>query len=178
MDGQAVAAGAHSAVGPVLYAQIAGLSLALFYGGTLTALAFVTVVPAPRAQAFVRPDEVHALYGIRTGRTGSSGAPPTSSCSTTCWATAPSSSRYLKALGYDLSEVDQTGSNFGSEHAARHAVPDHDRDRTMVSDGLSVRNIDHSSTSFRVSQVSIGEQNYLGNHITYPARSVARRQRA
>ncbi len=32
-----VAAGAHSASDPVLYAQIAGLSLALFYGGMLTA---------------------------------------------------------------------------------------------------------------------------------------------
>ena len=31
-------------------------------------------------------------------------------------------------------------------------------------------NTDSSSTSFRVSRVSIGERNFLGNHITYPAR--------
>ena len=40
---------------------------------------------------------------------------------------------------------------------------------TMVADGLSIINADYSSTSFRVSRVSIGAHNFLGNHIAYPS---------
>ncbi len=40
---------------------------------------------------------------------------------------------------------------------------------TVVADGLSILNADFSSTSFRVSEVSIGRDNFLGNHIAYPA---------
>ena len=39
----------------------------------------------------------------------------------------------------------------------------------MVADGLSMINADYSSTSFRVSRVSIGPRNFLGNNIAYPA---------
>ena len=39
----------------------------------------------------------------------------------------------------------------------------------MVADGLSIINADFSSTSFRVSQVTIGPHNFLGNSIAYPA---------
>ena len=37
---------------------------------------------------------------------------------------------------------------------------------TMISDGLTVANVDYSSTSFRVGQVAIGRRNFLGNHVT------------
>ena len=40
---------------------------------------------------------------------------------------------------------------------------------TMVADGLSIMNADFSSTSFRVSRVSIGPHNFVGNNIAYPA---------
>ena len=40
---------------------------------------------------------------------------------------------------------------------------------TMVADGLSIINADFSSTSFRVSPVTIGPHNFLGNSIAYPA---------
>ena len=39
---------------------------------------------------------------------------------------------------------------------------------TMIADGLSVLNADFSSTSFRVSPVSIGPRNFLGNNVAYP----------
>jgi non-ribosomal peptide synthetase-like protein len=39
----------------------------------------------------------------------------------------------------------------------------------MVADGLSIMNADFSSTSFRVSPVSIGPDNFIGNNIAYPA---------
>jgi hypothetical protein len=78
---------------------------------------------------------------------------------------------YLRALGYNLSRVVQTGSNFGL--IMKHDTPYLTTvgSGTMISDGLTVANADVSSTSFRLSRVAIGADNFLGNHITYPTRS-------
>src|SRR5690606_34305706 len=39
---------------------------------------------------------------------------------------------------------------------------------TMVSDGLSMINMDMSAASFRLARTRVGERNYLGNDIHYP----------
>src|SRR5437879_696670 len=39
----------------------------------------------------------------------------------------------------------------------------------MVADGLNMINDEVSSSSFRVSQVTIGPHNFLGNYVTYPS---------
>lgn len=77
---------------------------------------------------------------------------------------------YLRLLGYDLSRVQQTGSNFGTE--VKHETPYLSAvgTGTMVADGLSVNNAEYSSTSFRVSRTAIGARNFLGNRIAYPSR--------
>ncbi|MFC5213319.1 Pls/PosA family non-ribosomal peptide synthetase [Streptomyces coerulescens] len=77
---------------------------------------------------------------------------------------------YLRGLGYDLSHVEQTGSNFGTE--MKHETPylSSVGRGTMIADGLSIMNADFSSTAFRVSRVSIGPRNFLGNRIAYPTR--------
>ncbi|MDN0199222.1 Pls/PosA family non-ribosomal peptide synthetase [Streptomyces sp. S.PNR 29] len=75
---------------------------------------------------------------------------------------------YLRCLGYDLSRVEQTGSNFGTE--MKHETPflSSVGRGTMIADGLSIVNADFSSTAFRVSRASIGPRNFLGNRIAYP----------
>jgi hypothetical protein len=77
---------------------------------------------------------------------------------------------YLRVVGYDLSRVEQTGSNFGTD--VKHEIPllCSIGSGTMVADGLSMINSEFSSTSFRVSRVFIGPRNFLGNRIAYPAR--------
>jgi non-ribosomal peptide synthetase-like protein len=78
---------------------------------------------------------------------------------------------YLRALGYRLAPVEQTGSNFGLSQ--RHDTPYWCAvgTGTMVSDGLSMINARFSSTSFAISPVVIGERSFLGNNIVYPAGS-------
>ncbi len=76
---------------------------------------------------------------------------------------------YLRCLGYDLCRVEQTGSNFGTEVAHETPFLNTIGSGTMVADGLSLMNADFSSTSFRVSPVSIGSHNFVGNNIAYPA---------
>jgi non-ribosomal peptide synthetase-like protein len=76
---------------------------------------------------------------------------------------------YLRWIGYDLSHVKQTGSNFGQ--AVKHENPflSSVGSGTMVADGLSIMNADFSSTSFSVSRTAIGANSFLGNRIAYPA---------
>ena len=76
---------------------------------------------------------------------------------------------YLRAIGYRLAPVEQTGSNFGTE--VKHEMPTLSAvgTGTMVSDGLSFMNAEFSSTSFRVMPAAIGARNFLGNDIAYPA---------
>ena len=76
---------------------------------------------------------------------------------------------YLRWIGYDLCEVEQTGSNFGTEVGHETPFLSTIGSGTMVADGLSIMNADFSTTSFRVSPVSIGPDNFLGNNIAYPA---------
>jgi non-ribosomal peptide synthetase-like protein len=78
---------------------------------------------------------------------------------------------YLRALGYRLAPVEQTGSNFGLSQ--RHDTPFWCTvgTGTMVSDGLSMINARFSNTSFAISPVVVGERSFLGNNIAYPAGS-------
>ena len=75
---------------------------------------------------------------------------------------------YLRGIGYDLSKVEQSGSNFGVE--VKHESPFLSRigTGTMVSDGLSLLNAEFSRTSFRLRRTVVGERNFLGNNIAFP----------
>jgi non-ribosomal peptide synthetase-like protein len=75
---------------------------------------------------------------------------------------------YLKLVGYKLNKVEQTGSNFGTSQKHENPFLCDIGSGTMVSDGLSMMNVQMSTTSFRVRKVKIGDQNYLGNNIHYP----------
>jgi non-ribosomal peptide synthetase-like protein len=75
---------------------------------------------------------------------------------------------YSRGIGYDLSEVEQTGSNFGTELRQDSALLTTIGTGTMISDGLSIMNADFSSSSFRMSRVAIGERNFFGNNIALP----------
>ena len=76
---------------------------------------------------------------------------------------------YLRALGYRLPDFEQTGSNFGAD--LEHETPfgiDIGRG-TMIADGATLIDAGYSSTSFRVTPLSIGPRNFLGNAVAYPA---------
>src|SRR5437879_6245707 len=76
---------------------------------------------------------------------------------------------FLSWVGYRLSPVVQTGSNFGCEVLTSNPLLTRVGSGTMVADGLNVINDEVSSTSFKVSQVTIGPNNFLGNYVSYPS---------
>ena len=144
------------------------ISAVLFFGISLVGLVSVGVVPRV-LNRFIKPDKVYPLYGIHyrilraIGRTTNTRFYPRVFGSTSYIV------HYLRWLGYDLRGVRQTGANFGE--VVKHDTPFLTKvgSGTMVADGLSITNADFSNTSFRLSRVSIGADNFLGNEIVYPA---------
>ncbi len=150
-----------------LYADALILSLALFVGGIVADV--LLLVTIPRAlRLFIKPGQVYPLYGFhyRVHRT----ITRTTSLKffTHLFGDSSYIVYYLRFIGYDLSRIEQTGSNFGTQVAHETPYLNFVGTGTMVADGLSILNAEYSSTSFRVSQVSIGPRNFLGNSIAYP----------
>ncbi|MFJ5302531.1 Pls/PosA family non-ribosomal peptide synthetase [Streptomyces sp. NPDC088350] len=150
------------------YGEALGLSLVAFVGFVVLGFAAVSLLPR-LLRPLLRPDRVYPLYGFHYSVQRA--VARMTNLKFFKWLCGDSSYivGYLKALGYDLGEVEQTGSNFGTE--VQHETPylASVGSGTMVADGLSIVNADFSSTSFRLSRASIGPRNFLGNNIAYPS---------
>jgi len=77
----------------------------------------------------------------------------------------------LKLVGYNLNEIIQTGANFGLDQVHDNPFLCDIGSGTMVSDGLAMANVEMSNSSFKLGKVKIGDHNYLGNNIYFPAAS-------
>jgi non-ribosomal peptide synthetase-like protein len=75
---------------------------------------------------------------------------------------------YLRAVGYRMPDLVQTGSNFGSDVKHDNPFLTTVGSGTMIADGLSVINVDYSGSSFRLSDTAVGARSFLGNQIVYP----------
>ena len=144
------------------------MSTALFVASLLLGLAVMILVPGI-LRLLVRPDKVYRLYGIGYWAHRTTGRMSNSKFFTQLFGDSSSIVGYLQAIGYDLGRVEQTGSNFGTAVAHDNPFLSSVGGGTVVADGLTFVNADYSNTSFRVSRVSIGEHNFLGNAIVYPA---------
>ncbi|WP_063741061.1 MULTISPECIES: Pls/PosA family non-ribosomal peptide synthetase [unclassified Streptomyces] len=149
------------------YADALAVSFALFCGALLIGLLLVVTVPR-LLHPLVKPDTVHPLYGFRYGVHRSIGFLTNRKFFRVLFGDSSAVVHYLRAIGYDLSPVEQTGSNFGTEVKHENPFLSKVGSGTMVADGLSIMNADYSSTSFRVTRTAIGPHNFLGNHIAYP----------
>ena len=144
------------------------LSTALFVGVILLGAAIVVTVPHI-LRRFITPGRAYPLYGLHhwvhriIRRLTNIGF--------YLELTGDSSYvvHYLRGLGYRLPDFEQTGSNFGAD--LEHETPfliDIGRG-TMIADGATLIDAGYSSTSFRVTPLSIGPRNFLGNAVAYPA---------
>ncbi len=156
-------------VDPSYHRDVLLIGVVLALGGLLLSLVVPLTVPR-LLRLFIRRDAVYPLYGvhywIQQAITFLTSARFARLLGDSVFVTG-----YLSALGYRLRPVEQTGSNFGL--IMKHATPylTSIGTGTMISDGLTIANVDYSSTSFRVGRVSVGERNFLGNHLTVPVAS-------
>ena len=151
-----------------LYTDALLVSVVLFFGAVIAGLLLVVTVPRVLS-VFITPGKVYPLYGfhylIQRWITGITSI----RFFTYLFGDSSYIVHYLRWLGYDLCQVEQTGSNFGCELAHESPYLSSVGSGTMVADGLAMMNADFSSTSFQVSRVSIGPHNFVGNDIAYPA---------
>jgi non-ribosomal peptide synthetase-like protein len=150
------------------YLDALALGTALFLGAVL--LGLLVLVTLPRLLGiFIRPNRDYPLYGFRHWVHRTIARMTNLKFYTRLAGDSSLIVHYLGGIGYDLFPVQQTGSNFGMD--VKHETPFFSSvgRGTMVADGLSIINADFSNTHFRVSRVSIGARNFLGNRIAYPA---------
>ncbi|MFI2352384.1 Pls/PosA family non-ribosomal peptide synthetase [Streptomyces sp. NPDC019443] len=154
---------------PAFYLEALVASLVAFFGGILAGLLVVSTVPRLLSLA-ITPGRTYRLYGFHYGIQRAITRLTNIKFFTTLFGDSSAIVHYLRCLGYDLSHVEQTGSNFGT--LVKHDTPYLSTvgSGTMVADGLSIINADFSSSSFRFSPTSIGPNNFLGNRIAYPSR--------
>ncbi|MET9961149.1 Pls/PosA family non-ribosomal peptide synthetase [Streptomyces sp. NPDC006326] len=166
--GRAMAPGRLGISSPMLYLDAFVLATVVFFGGVVLGLSVLYTVPRLLSR-LIEPDRVYPLYGFHYGIHRL--ITRMTNLRFFRWLCGDSSYivPYLRGLGYDLSKVVQTGSNFGTE--VQHETPFLIKvgSGTMVADGLSVLNAEFSGSSFRVTRVQIGARNFLGNNIAYPA---------
>jgi non-ribosomal peptide synthetase-like protein len=150
------------------YVDALAVSFVLLFGSLLVGLLFVVTVPRV-LNLFIQPDRVYRLYGFHYGVHRAIERMTNVAFFPRILGDSSYIVPYLRWLGYDLSEVEQTGSNFGLEVKHENPYLCAVGSGTMAADGLSIVNADFSSTSFRVSRTAIGPRNFLGNYIVYPS---------
>ncbi|MGI9505458.1 MAG: Pls/PosA family non-ribosomal peptide synthetase [Geminicoccaceae bacterium] len=149
------------------YANVLITSIALFCSMLLVGLILVVTIPRLLNLA-IEPNKIYPLYGVHYAIQGFIARATNVKFFLRLFGDSSYIVHYLRAIGYDLSEVVQTGSNFGTTVKHDNPFLVSIGSGTMVADGLSIVNAEYSSTSFRMSQVSIGPNSFLGNTITYP----------
>ncbi|MGQ0483302.1 MAG: Pls/PosA family non-ribosomal peptide synthetase [Pseudonocardia sp.] len=140
----------------------------LFLGAIVVGLLLVAIVPRVLNLA-LKPDRDYPLYGLRYWAHRTIARRTNVKFFLSLFGDSSYITGYLRWVGYDLGQVEQTGSNFGSQVKHENPFLTSIGTGTMVADGLSLLNADYSSTSFRLSRVTVGSRSFLGNNIVYPA---------
>jgi non-ribosomal peptide synthetase-like protein len=149
--------------------QALAFSVVLFFGAVLVGLLVVGIVPRALG-VFIKPDRVYPLYGFHYAVHRLIAGLGRLRFFPLLFGDSSYAVHFLQWVGYRLSPIMQTGSNFGSEVTASYPLLTSVGTGTMIADGLSVINDEISSSSFRVSRAAIGRQNFVGNYVTYPSR--------
>ena len=162
------AAGTTSFLHWELYGDALLAASIVFFGSMLTSLAIVGTIPRLLNRA-LEPGKVYPLYGLHYGIHHLIGNLTNIKFFTYLFGDSSYITNYLRWIGYKFPNLKQTGSNFGMDVKHDNPFMVTVGSGTVVADGLSIINADYSSTSFRVSSVSIGSDNFLGNFVAYPA---------
>ncbi len=146
------------------------ISAILFFGSLVTGLLFVGTVPRLLNLA-LKPGKVYPLYGIHYWLHRVIQKSTNIKFFTYLFGDSSYITNYLQWIGYDLSGVVQTGSNFGMDVKQDNPFLVTIGSGTVIADGLSVITTDYSSSSFCVSRAVIGADSFVGNFVAYPSQS-------
>ena len=151
-----------------VFIEAFAFSVVFFFGALLAGFLAVGIVPRA-LRVFIKPGSVYPLYGFRYAVHRVIAGLGRQRFLTVLFGDSSYIVHFLTWVGYRLSPVVQTGSNFGSEVRTTNPFLTSVGSGTMVADGLNIVNDEYSNSSFRVSPVAIGPRNFVGNYVNYPA---------
>ena len=151
-----------------LSVQLLLLTFAAFFSGVALGLLSIGVVPR-LLNLFLQKDRTYVLYGVHYFVHQMISGLSNSVFYNRLFGDSSAIVHYSRWVGYNLNKVVQTGSNFGMDQRHDNPFLCDIGSGTMVSGGLKMVNETMSSSSFKLGMVKIGENNYLGNYIHYPA---------
>nr|WP_191907233.1 Pls/PosA family non-ribosomal peptide synthetase [[Ochrobactrum] quorumnocens] len=143
-------------------------------GTTVTLLGAIIVsllaaVFVPRiVSLFLKPNRTYTLYGFHYWLQSMVELSSNSRLLNLLFGDSSAIVHYIRAIGWKLNKVVQTGSNFGTNQQQENPLLCEIGTQTMVSDGLFMINMHKSAATFRLEHTKIGERNYFGNNIFYP----------
>src|SRR5207249_8701977 len=151
-----------------LFIEALAFSVVLFFGAVLVGLVAVGTVPRVLSR-LIKPDTVYPLYGFRYAVHRVIAGLSRLKFFPLLFGDSSYIVHFLSWVGYRLSPVVQTGSNFGSEVTTSNSFLTSVGSASMVAAVLNMITDEVSSTSFRVSRAVIGPDNFVGNYVDYPA---------
>jgi non-ribosomal peptide synthetase-like protein len=143
------------------------LSAALFFGALGLGLAAVYVIPRLCMMA-LRPGVNYPNFGFHYLLQSIIRSVSNSDFFSSLFGDSSFIVTYMRYVGWNLNTVYQTGSNMGSDQKHDNPFLCNIGSGTMISDGLKMINTHMSATSFRLAEAKIGDNNFVGNGISYP----------
>jgi len=144
------------------------LTLSVFFTGVVFGLLNIGIVPR-LLNLFLRKDKTYVLYGVHYFIQQAIVALSNSVFYNRLFGDSSAIVYYSQWVGYRLNTIIQTGSNFGMDQRHENPFLCDIGTGTMVSGGLKMINETMSSSSFKLGEVKIGDHNYLGNYLHFPA---------
>ena len=149
-------------------ATLLGFSLTAFLASLGIGLMIVAIVPRLLG-LFLRTGKTYPLFGFHYAVAMTASWFSNSTLYNVIFGDSSFITGYQKWAGYDLGDVKQSGSNFGSYQKHDLAKLSRVGTGTLVSDGLSLISVRQSNSSFKLERAEIPDQSFLGNHIVYVA---------
>ena len=143
------------------------ISAALFFGALGIGLAGVYIIPRLCMRG-LRPDVTYQNFGFHYLLQSIIRGISNSGFFSSLFGDSSAVIWYMRYVGWNLNTVHQTGSNMGSDQKHDNPFLCNIGSGTMISDGLKMMNMQMSPTSFRLAESKIGDNNFLGNGISYP----------
>ena len=144
------------------------LSFLIYTGLIMTMFVFIRVV-SPLLNCFLQADRTYVLFGFHYYIQGLVRLTTNWSYMNLVLGDTSYIPKFLELVGWRIAPGRQTGSNFGLDQTHDNPYLCHVGANSMVSDGIVMSNAEFGPTSFTLSDVRIGSDNFLGNAIVMPA---------
>ncbi|MGI9515184.1 MAG: Pls/PosA family non-ribosomal peptide synthetase [Anderseniella sp.] len=146
------------------------ISLLIYSGMTMLGFIFLRVVP-PLLNRLLKADRTYVLFGFHYAVQRLIQVSTNWGHMNLLFGDSSCITKYLELVGWKLAPGKQTGSNFGLDQVHDNPYLCHVGANSMISDGIAMSNMELSATSFKLADVKVGADNYLGNAIIMPSGS-------